>query len=131
MNASLFNLFDQADAQIARNRIIIESIRAMQPYMKSMGDAIKHHDDPVLSLEQCLDIAKALSASLAAHKRQLPNSANIDEAASFASDIALNLAAEILNQNSYEAHPARCPCDECAAARSDEHYDRKRDGMAV
>lgn len=131
MNASLFNLFDQADATIARNRVIIESIRAMQPYMRAMGDAIKRHDDPALSLEQCLDLAKALNSSLSAHKRQNPDSANIDESAGFAKDIALNLAAEILNRNSYEAHPAKCPCDECAAARSCEHYDRKRDGMAA
>lgn len=36
-------------------------------------------------------------------------------------------ASAIADQMEYEACPEHCPCDSCAAARSDEAYDRKRD----
>lgn len=84
---------------------------------------------PELSLEQCYAMARRMSASLLLHKSANPDSANLEQAEDFACGIVLNLASEIRNLSNYEAHQARCPCDDCSAARSDEHHDRKRDGI--
>lgn len=54
-------------------------------------------------------------------------SSNFNESGHLAADIVRNLQANI----SAEAErPCTCGrCDECVAARSDEHHDRKRDGL--
>lgn len=129
--ASLFNLFDQADETIARNNRTIARLRAAAPAFKELDGTQAEGLGDLLSLEQCRTVALSLHSALAVHKRLNADSANIDEAEDFARGIVLNLDGEIANRNSFEACPIRCPCDSCAAARSDEHYDRKRDGMAA
>lgn len=119
------------DAEIRSNQHIIATLRAIRPLMNKLGDALDRHDEPELNLEQCRDIAIALRHSLIAHKRISPDSANIDEAEDFAKGIVMNLNGEIAAQENFEAHPGKCPCDSCVADRSDDHYDRKRDGVAA
>lgn len=83
------------------------------------------------SLEQCGKVAAHLSARLFALEKRHGGmkAANLNEAAHFVADAVLDIDGAMRAED--EA-PCRCGrCDGCAAARSDEHYDRRRDGLAA
>jgi hypothetical protein len=128
--ASLFNLFDQAEETIARNNRTIAILRAADPAFKELAGTQAAGLGDLLSLEQCLTVAKSLASALLHHKHMNRDSANIEEAEDMACGIVLNLAGEIRNLNSYKAHTGRCPCDSCAARAAMNSHDRKLDGMA-
>lgn len=66
---------------------------------------------------------------LAAKELQMPKDANLEEALDFVDGIQLDIEGYRRELNKpYEPHEPKCQCDACVAARSDEHYDRKRDG---
>jgi hypothetical protein len=55
--------------------------------------------------------------------------ANIEESQYFVQGIITNIMGYKKRLNEpYVPHEPHCGCDECVAARSDEHFDRKRDG---
>ncbi len=83
------------------------------------------------SLEQCGKVAIHLSARLFALEKQHSGmqAANLNEAAHFIADAQLNISGTLQAE---DAPPCRCGrCDDCAAARSDEHRDRRQDALAA
>jgi hypothetical protein len=79
------------------------------------------------NLEQCGKLAIHLSARLFELEKRYGGmqAANLNEAAQFAADAAQDISGAM---GAEAEAPCRCGrCDACAAARSDEHYDRKRD----
>jgi len=76
-------------------------------------------------IRKCYEIAAALNARI----RQLEQrhdgmkAASLQLAAEYCADAALELGAA----DGTEEHQCS-ECDSCVCARSDEHYDRKRDG---
>lgn len=80
------------------------------------------------SLSHCAQLARGLSARLYTLEKSHAGmqAANIEEAAQFASDAALNIE----SVPGIEAgKPCACGrCDDCLAARADENYARGRDG---
>lgn len=83
------------------------------------------------NLEQCGKVAIHLSARLFRLEKQHSGmkAANLNEAAQFAADAATDIEGALRAED--EAPCACGLCDSCAAARSDEHYDRARDGAAA
>lgn len=82
------------------------------------------------SLDQCGKIAIRLSARLFTLEKQYSGmkAANLNEAAHFVADAALDIDGAM---KAGEEAPCGCgQCDNCVAARSDEHYGRQRDGAA-
>ncbi len=82
------------------------------------------------NLEQCGKVAVHLSARLFRLEKQHSGmqAASLNEAAHFAADAATDIEGALRAE---EAAPCSCGlCDSCAAARSDEHHDRRRDGAA-
>ncbi len=83
------------------------------------------------SLEQCGKVAIHLSARLFALEKQHSGmkAANLNEAAHFIADAQLNISGALKAE---DEPPCRCGrCDDCAAARSDEHHDRRQDALAA
>ncbi len=83
------------------------------------------------NLEQCGKVAIHLSAHLFTLEKCCVGmkAANLNEAAHFAADAATDINGAM--QAEIEP-PCRCGrCDECVAARSDEHFDRKQDALAA
>lgn len=83
------------------------------------------------SLEQCGKVAVHLSARLFALEKQHSGmkAANLNEAAHLTADAALDIGGALQAGNE---PPCRCGrCDDCAAARSDAHHDRRRDALAA
>ncbi len=83
------------------------------------------------SLEQCGKVAIHLSARLFSLEKQHSGmqAANLNEAAQFAADAALDIHGALQAE---EASPCRCGrCDDCVAARSDEHHDRRQDALTA
>ncbi len=83
------------------------------------------------TLDQCGTIAIHLSARLFTLEKQYSGmkAANLNEAAQFVADAALDIDGAMKAE---DETPCRCGrCDSCIAARSDEHYDRQRDGIAA
>jgi hypothetical protein len=86
------------------------------------------------NVSQCGKVAAHLSARLFALEKMHAGmkAANLNEAAQFVADAVLDIAA-VADMNgardAEDAAPCTCGrCDDCAAARSDQHHDRKRDG---
>lgn len=78
------------------------------------------------NVAQCGKVAAHLSARLFALEKMHGGmqAANLNEAAHFVADAVLDIGGAL------DADTAPCACgrcDDCAAARSDEHYDRKFD----
>lgn len=83
------------------------------------------------NVSQCGKVAAHLSARLLALEKRHGGmqAANLNEAAQFVADAMLNISAVIDMNGTGDATPCRCGgCDDCVAARSDEHHDRSRDG---
>ncbi len=83
------------------------------------------------SLEQCGKAAIHLSARLFTLEKQHSGmkAANLNEAAHFIADAQLNISGALKAE---DEPPCRCGrCDDCAAARSDEHHDRRQDALAA
>ena len=83
------------------------------------------------NLEQCGKVAVHLSARLFRLEKQHSGmqAANLNEAAHFAADAATDIEGAL---RADDEAPCSCGlCDSCAAARSDEHHDRARDGAAA
>ena len=81
------------------------------------------------SLGHCAQLARSLSARLYMLEKSHAGmqAANIEEAAQFAADAALNLES-VAGMKAEQ--PCRCGrCDDCRAARADENYARRRDGV--
>ncbi len=83
------------------------------------------------SLEQCGKVAIHLSARLFALEKQHGGmrAANLNEAAHFVADAVLDIDGAMKSEDDVPCSCGRC--DSCTAARSDEHYDRRRDGLAA
>lgn len=83
---------------------------------------------------QCGKVAAHLSARLFALEKMYDDmqAANLNEAAQFVADAVLDIAAvSDLDGVSTAKREPPCACghcDDCVAARADEHHDRKRDG---
>ncbi len=78
---------------------------------------------------QCGTVAAHLAARLFALEKMHGGmqAANLNEAAHFVADAVLDIGGALQAEDD-----ARCTCgrcDACVAGRSDEHYDRKRDGI--
>lgn len=79
-------------------------------------------------LTEALRVVNHLDLLLLSLAKDDPHDANIEEAQRFAEDILTNL---IGHKYEFEHPLETCTCgkcDSCIAARSDEHYSRKRDG---
>jgi hypothetical protein len=82
-------------------------------------------------LEQCGKVAVHLSARLFALEKLHSGmkAANLNEAAHFVADAALDISGA---QKAENESPCRCGrCDDCLAARSDEHHHRRQDALAA
>jgi hypothetical protein len=91
----------------------------------------KPHQMTVDELIQAVLVsANRLDRELTELAKTDPHDANIEEAQDFAQGIITNITGykKRLHQP-YIPHEPHCKCDSCLAARSDEHFDRKRDGI--
>ncbi len=82
-------------------------------------------------LAQCGMVAEALAARLAHLEKRCSGikAANLEEAASFAADAALDIKGAMAAE---EDAPCSCgKCDSCVAARSDEDYRRTQDACLI
>ncbi len=81
------------------------------------------------NISQCGKVAAHLSVRLFALEKMHGGmkAANLNEAAQFVADAVLDIEGALRAED--EAPCACGRCDDCGAARSDEHYDRRRDGM--
>lgn len=81
------------------------------------------------NISQCGKVAAHLSARLFALEKMHGGmkAANLGEAAQFVADAVLDIGAAAGAAD--EAACACGRCDDCAAATSDRHHDRKRDGL--
>lgn len=58
------------------------------------------------------------------------NRGNLEESLEYAGYILLNMQGHLHDVQQGKEEFCHCgKCDDCVAARSDEHYDRKRDGQ--
>ncbi len=81
------------------------------------------------SLDQCRMVAFVLSDRLFALHKQHGGmkAANLEEAARLTGDAALDIDGAL---NAADEEACACGrCDSCVAARSDEHHDRRVDGL--
>ena len=124
------NLFEQQAQALRAARPGAMRPEALQPVPVRLVSALEMMGFVErASLGHCAQLARSLSNRLHTLEKSHAGmqAANIEEAAQFASDAALNIesvpgiAAEI---------PCACGrCDDCTAARADEHYTRRRDCM--
>jgi hypothetical protein len=82
------------------------------------------------NVAQCGKVAAHLAARLFALEKMHGGmqAANLNEAAHFVADAVLDIGGAL------DANAAPCTCgrcDDCVAARSDTHRDRKRDGVGL
>lgn len=86
------------------------------------------------NVSQCGKVAAQLSVRLFALEKTHAGmkAANLNEAAQLMADAVLDIAAVAGMKdapNAEEGAPCTCGrCDDCVAARSDQHYDRMREG---
>lgn len=81
------------------------------------------------NLKQCGKVARQLAARLSTLEQRHDGmtAANLEEAAQFAADAALDIDGAL---ESARGTPCSCGgCDACSAARSDVYHDRRNDGM--
>ncbi|HKB59804.1 MAG TPA: hypothetical protein VKC56_07115 [Gallionellaceae bacterium] len=89
------------------------------------------------NVSQCGKVAAQLSVRLFALEKMHAGmkAANLNEAAQFMADAVLNIAAVAGMNGARDVEdeaPCTCGrCDDCVAARSDEHHDRKRDATSA
>jgi hypothetical protein len=121
------NLFEQqALAMRARARAAPREAHALRE--TPLAGAMRFIEGANIS--QCGKVAAHLSVRLFALEKMHGGmkAANLNEAAQFVADAALDIGGAL---DAEDEAPCACGrCDDCAAARSDVHYDRKRDGAA-
>lgn len=125
------NLFEHNAMMEAKARMMTLPIAADQQFPAPLRKLT-----PQQEVEQTLHTARLLQGKIADLRDQFPdNRGNLEESERFISDMVLNLEGHLRDikegKESFVSHEPDCGCDDCAAARSDEHYDRKRDGMTA
>ena len=99
------------------------------PDMLAMMESARAKADRMSRLDDLVDVARFIEGASLVECKHIINSL-VDRVSSLVGSASeLEDASDALMKKiNYEAYPAKLPCDECAAARSDEHQDRKRDG---
>ena len=119
----------------------IDEQQTISPQMKTViavtdawfGKAAKEKPiTPRNQLAQCIESALQLKNKIMSVRDQYPDRrANLEESERFLKDALNNLIGQLRDVDAgYEfldVHHPHCQCDDCAAARSDEHHDRKRE----
>lgn len=121
------NLFEQQAMQL-RFR---EQAASQKPALREISGLEVLRYIERADLDRCHKVAIHLSARLFTLEKQSGGmkASNLNEAAHFAADAATDIAGAMQAE---DAAPCACGgCDSCVAARSDEHYDRRRDGTGV
>lgn len=109
----------QAKTAIALVDALFSGTKAHKPTREDMIDA-------------AIATANRLDLMLLEIAKEDPHNANIEEAQDFAEGILLNVAGYRKQLNTpYVSCGCGGKCDACVAARSDEYYDRKRDGESA
>ncbi len=120
------NLFEQ-QARAMRAPAPAPSRETSAPRETPLAAAMRFIEGANIS--QCGTVAAHLSVRLFALEKMHGGmkAANLNEAAQFVADAVLDIGGAL-----DAADEAACccgRCDECVAARSDAHHDRKRDGL--
>lgn len=111
------NISPQFKTAIAVTDLLFGPVKVRKPTQNEM-------------IEAAIATANRLDQLLLEIAKTDPHNANIEEAQEFAEGIFLNIAGYRKELNA-PYMPCDCggKCDACVAARSDEHHDRKRDGI--
>jgi hypothetical protein len=99
------------------------------PGIQAMLESAQAKAAKMSRLDDLVDVARFIEGASLLECKHIINSL-VDRVSSLVGSASeLEDASDaLMKEINYEAHPAKHPCDECAAARSDEHHDRKRDG---
>lgn len=74
----------------------IEHLRAAQPHMKAMGDALDRYAQPAMTIAQCLSTAQILQGAIHKHSELYADSnGNLEESARLMADVCLNLTGHL------------------------------------
>lgn len=120
------NLFEQ-------QALTMRTLAPAPPHERPLAAAMRFIEGANVS--QCGKVAAHLSARLFALEKMHGGmqAANLNEAGQFVADALLDIGAVAdmrLAEGGKDAAACRCGrCDDCVAARSDQHYDRTRDGV--
>lgn len=121
------------DRDVERLKRIADGLKAMRPDMEALAGTQAAGLSKIRQrqYERCATHDFIESASL--HECKSVLDSMIDRVVTLtgsASELE-DAASAIADALEYEACPANCPCDSCAAARSDEAYDRKINAEAA